>query len=72
MKFINYLMVAGLLVLTSCHKDDEDEIIVQNFDTTIVYKYNASFVIENQTEITEDICPDYLKSGDKEIGRAHV
>ena len=65
MKFINYLMVAGLLVLTSCHKDDEDEIIVQNFDTTIVYKYNASFVIENQTEITEDICPDYLKSGDK-------
>ncbi|MBQ3656864.1 MAG: LD-carboxypeptidase [Bacteroidales bacterium] len=66
MKTHYLLLAAGLLTaLSSCHKDKEDEVIINEIhvDTTVVY--SPSFIIENKEEVTTDIRPQFLQKGDK-------
>ena len=51
-KMKKYLVLISVaLVLSSCHKDDED-IIVYHVDTTIVnnYTFDPTFIIQDQQE----------------------
>lgn len=53
-------------MLSSCHKDDDEIVIINQTDTTIVnnYYFDANFVIQDQKPIEIDIRPDFLKEGD--------
>ena len=65
-KMKKYLVLISVaLVLSSCHKDDED-IIVYHVDTTIVnnYTFDPTFIIQDQQPVTKHITPAKLSSGD--------
>ena len=58
-------LLSAAVLLTACHKDDED-IIVYQVDTTIVnnYTFDPTFIIQDQQPITTHITPAKLTSGD--------
>ncbi|MBO7143128.1 MAG: LD-carboxypeptidase [Bacteroidales bacterium] len=57
-----FALFAVAAMLTACHKDDDD-ITAYQIDTTIVYEYNPTFIIQDQQPVTTRISPPKLSSG---------
>ncbi|MBP5683514.1 MAG: LD-carboxypeptidase, partial [Bacteroidales bacterium] len=64
MKKIILTAVSAALALSSCHKEEIVNEIVQ-VDTTIVNEYNPTFIIKDLEPITQTVLPVALHKGDK-------